>query len=407
MKNSVRYDEAMYGIILLFAIAVNFSTAITSIAVGLGAAIILFRGVKFGDWPRPDRGILCVMGLYFLIQIVIAALSLEPRISFREVLGEVHRCFPLFFAMLFIKNRTHIKWILIAFMFAIIANNLYGLYQYFVLGLPRAYAFSHTPTFYGSFLLMQMPILLYMATLEFMPMWSRRAAVATGLFCMLMLFLSGTRGAWLAFVGVCLALVFFDKRFYKLGIKILGMMAVVALVCFFAVPSVHERAGTLVDPQYQSNSERILMWKSAAMIVEDYPIHGIGQNMFVWEYNMKYILPEAKERADEPGRGHTHPHNNLWKVASEGGILGLAAFLILHGYFFRRFYLLHKRERGYMMISCGMTAFLIALGLQLEGMTDTNMNQVPIMREYWLLVGMLLVSGKIVGCPARDSKGAN
>ena len=49
-----------------------------------------------------------------------------------------------------------------------------------------------------------------------------------------------------------------------------------------------------------------------------------------------------------------------------------------------------------MALSCGMTALLIALGLQLEGMTDTNMNQVPIMREYWLLIGMLLVSGPLL-----------
>ena len=33
---------------------------------------------------------------------------------------------------------------------------------------------------------------------------------------------------------------------------------------------------------------------------------------------------------------------------------------------------------------------LILLRLQFEGMTDTNMNQVPIMREYWLLAGVLI-----------------
>ena len=67
---------------------------------------------------------------------------------------------------------------------------------------------------------------------------------------------------------------------------------------------------------------------------------------------------------------------------------------MLHGYFFRRLYLLHKEEKTHMNLSCGMVGFLILLALQLEGLTDTNMNQVPIMREYWFLIGMLLVSGK-------------
>lgn len=58
---------------------------------------------------------------------------------------------------------------------------------------------------------------------------------------------------------------------------------------------------------------------------------------------------------------------------------------------------MQRQEHSYMMISYGMTAVLVALGLQLEGITDTNMNQVPIMREYWLLVGMLLIAGRVTG----------
>ena len=85
-------------------------------------------------------------------------------------------------------------------------------------------------------------------------------------------------------------------------------------------------------------------------------------------------------------RGHTHPHSNIFKNLSEGGLLGIIAFIILHGYFFRKLYILYRHENSY----SGLVAFLILLGLQLEGLTDTNMNQVPIMREYWLLTGIFL-----------------
>ena len=43
-----------------------------------------------------------------------------------------------------------------------------------------------------------------------------------------------------------------------------------------------------------------------------------------------------------------------------------------------------------------MAAILILAGLQLEGLTDTNMNQVPIMREFWLLAGTLIAAENIL-----------
>lgn len=137
------------------------------------------------------------------------------------------------------------------------------------------------------------------------------------------------------------------------------------------------------------------MWKSAAEIFKDYPLCGVGQKMFFKAYNEQYISPEAKERPGEIGAGHTHPHNNLLKVASEGGLIGLAAFIGLYAYFFRKFYAQSRREK-FLGISAGLTAILILAGLQLEGLTDTNMNQVPIMREFWLLAGTLIAAENIL-----------
>ena len=138
------------------------------------------------------------------------------------------------------------------------------------------------------------------------------------------------------------------------------------------------------------------MWKAAAEIFCDYPIFGVGQKMYVNAYNKYYISSEARERPGEIGEeGHTHPHNNLFQRASEGGLLGLASFIGLYAYFFWKFYIQFKRERNF-AFGAGITAILILSGLQFEGLTDTNMNQVPIMREFWLLAGTLLASEDIL-----------
>ena len=138
------------------------------------------------------------------------------------------------------------------------------------------------------------------------------------------------------------------------------------------------------------------MWKAAAEIFYDYPISGVGQKMYVNAYNKYYISSEARERAGVIGEeGHTHPHNNLLHRASEGGLLGLASFVGLYVYFFWKFFTQFKREKIF-AFGAGMTGILILAGLQLEGLTDTNMNQVPIMREFWLLAGTLLAAEKIL-----------
>ena len=43
-----------------------------------------------------------------------------------------------------------------------------------------------------------------------------------------------------------------------------------------------------------------------------------------------------------------------------------------------------------MKFSAGLTLLLILAGLHLEGLTDTNLNQVKLMREFWVLAGALI-----------------
>ena len=378
--------------------AVNISTAAASCTVGLITAIILYRIFRYKEYPDVDRKLACLFAVYFILQIIIAALSINPLVSFREVVGEIHRCFPLFFAMLYIKTKDHLKYILLAFMFSVLLNNIFGEIQYFVFHLDRTFAFAHTPTFYASFLLMQLPILIWIITLDFMPAWSKRLDIIIIITSLQMLIATVTRGVWLAFMVTGIVFIILDERWRQKSIKYLITVFVISLAIIAFTPHLQSRAVTLWNPDYTSNSERILMWKSSIEIIKDYPIHGIGQKMFQMVYNLHYISENARERppAGTYESGHTHPHNNIFNVTTEGGIIGLFAFVMLHGYFFRRLYDLHKNERKHLKLTCGMVGFIVLLALQLEGLTDTNMNQVPIMREYWFLIGMLLVSGNIL-----------
>ena len=392
----ISLDSAMYKVLLLMALAVPLSTAAASIAVALGVLFIVAWSVRHKSLPPFDSNILEVLAVYLVLQVFIAAASWEPWNSFREVVGEVHRLFPLVFALTFIKKREQLCGVLIASLLAFLINDAAGIYQYVVKGEPRAFGFNHTPTFYGSFMLMQLPLMIYMARLEILsPLWRRLATGAAGL-SLICLVLSMTRGAWLALVAVVVVFVVLEKRFRLLTAKICAGLAVIFLIAALFSPMIQDRLATITSTKFQSNTERILMWKAAAEIFCDYPITGVGQKMYANAYNKYYIPSEARERAGVIGEvGHTHPHNNLLHRASEGGLLGLASFVGLYVYFFWKFFTQFKREKIF-AFGAGMTGILILAGLQLEGLTDTNMNQVPIMREFWLLAGTFLAAEKIL-----------
>ncbi len=395
MPIKISLDAAMYCVVLLMAFAVPLSTAAASIAVGAGTLFIAVKYFRTREMPPFDAELLEVLAVYIVCQIFIAATSWDVAISFREVVGEIHRFFPLIFAMTFIKNREQLCGILIATILASLINEAAGIFQYFVLGEPRAFGFNHTPTFYGSFMLMQLPMMIFIARLKILsPIWRRLAMVAV-IFSLICLVLSMTRGAWLAFIMVVVIFVLLEKKYRRVTAKIFAGLTIIFLVVTMMSPRLQDRLLTLTDANFRSNSERILMWESALKIFRDYPIYGVGQKIFFTAYNEYYISHDAKERPSTDRRGHTHPHNNLLHRASEGGLIGLASFIGLYAYFFWKFYMQFRRERKF-SICAGLTAFLILAGLQLEGLTDTNMNQVPIMREFWLLAGTLIAAEHIL-----------
>ncbi|MBO4779451.1 MAG: O-antigen ligase family protein [Selenomonadaceae bacterium] len=395
MPLKISLDSAIYQVVLVLAFVTPLSTAAASIAVGLGLLFIIVNCVRTKTFPQFDANILEVLAVYLVCQILIAAASWEPLISFREVIGEAHRFLPLIFAMTFIKNRAQLCGVLMASLLAMLINDAAGIYQYFAIGEPRAFGFSHTPTFYGSFMLIQFPLMIFIARLDFLPsIWRGLAIFGAGL-SLVCLVLSMTRGAWLAFVAVALILILLEKKYRRVAAKICAGLAIVFVIVALTSPKIQDRLSTLVNANFQSNTERVLMWKSSLEIFKDYPIFGVGQKMFVEAYNGQYISDEAKERPGIIGRGHTQPHNNLLHRVSEGGVVGLAAFIGLYAYFFWKFYTQFRREKNF-PFSAGLTAFLILAGLQLEGLTDTNMSQVPIMREFWLLAGTLIAAENIL-----------
>ncbi|MBR4151790.1 MAG: O-antigen ligase family protein [Selenomonadaceae bacterium] len=395
MSIKISLDSAMYKVVLFMALVVPLSTAAASIAICLGTLFIVGWSLKNKSLPQFDSEVLGVLATYLVCQIFIAALSLEPSISFREVFGELHRFFPLIFAMTFIKKREQLCGVMIATLLAALINSAAGIYQYFVMDAPRAYGFTNTPTTYGPVMIMQLPILIFIAQLKIMPQLCRGVSILTAGLTLLALLLSMTRASWLALGGMIIIFVALNKNYRFITAKICAGLTTILLIASLVSPQIQDRFSTIFDANFQSNTERVLMWKSAINIFSDYPIHGIGQEMFYEAYNEQYILPEAKEKANEKRNGHTQPHNDILNATCEGGLIGLASFIGLYAYFLWRFFNQLKREKEF-ILSAGLTAFLIVAALMIEGLMNTYTNMTSLMREFWLLAGMMIAAENIL-----------
>ena len=193
-----------------------------------------------------------------------------------------------------------------------------------------------------------------------------------------------------------IAYVIFERRFRR-QLLLGGLVGLVCIVGGLLLShSYSQRLATLADPQMQSNLERAYMWHGAISIWRDHPVTGVGMDEYGWYYNTIYILPEAKAQflnVDRPDTWHGHPHNNILKHLSEGGVLGLAAYFVLHGYIFLRLWRQYKKERYTAAFSCALMGILVFLGVHFEGLTDTNINQLSILTEYCLLMGISLRAG--------------
>lgn len=87
------------------------------------------------------------------------------------------------------------------------------------------------------------------------------------------------------------------------------------------------------------------------------------------------------------------------KILLETGLVGLFSFLLLQGYILYRLVRLYQAEKSIShsvnTASYGMIGIWILAGIHLEGMLESSILQVSIMREYWLLMGLLLAAGKM------------
>lgn len=290
------------------------------------------------------------------------------------------RLMPFFIVTLAIKEAETAKKILVFSIIGITVGGLYLIYQGLVDHIRAAGFFGHPMTFAGYFCI-YLPI-LFISFLE-KKISGRWQWLAGCLFILnsVALMFNLTRGAWLAVASVVLLILIY----YILKCNKLAVLSLIVLIAFGAsissYPPFIKRLGSITDANYQSNTERILIWHSAFNMFKDHPVTGVGLGQYKDNYQHKYISHKAKEPK------LSHAHNNFMQMLAENGIIGFAGFLTLIFcfifYSFKRFI---EENNPYALMMC-----VSSLALVLQGMTEYNFGNSAVMKSFWLVQGCLLV----------------
>jgi O-antigen ligase len=151
------------------------------------------------------------------------------------------------------------------------------------------------------------------------------AVILTGLVAAL------TRGPW---IGAGAGVVYLLWQWNR---KTLLVLPILAGIGFVAAPSaVRERVVSIVQPasELDSNSHRLILWRTGIEIVKAHPWFGIGPEQVDKQF-ARYLPPDIPRPL--PFGWYRHLHNTFLQYAAERGLPVLAVFLWLIFRVFRDF----------------------------------------------------------------------
>jgi len=430
----------------------HFSFSITEIALLTCIVVALSQFLlQRGNWRyylswrelRDRLGPFTLPIVVFLLMAGISGLiAFSQRVALRAYREEVlEPILYVFLAMYCLRTRQDVARLLIAMLISGLVVALLGIAQYFLFrsqlvlesdGIRRVHAMYGSANGIGLFFDYVLPIglaLLLVRAWTATSIWRSRWILAGAIVCclplLLVLYLSQSRGAWLA-IGVAfifiLALSIRNRKGLivdgLIGILVLGAIALVfhrPILNFFVAG--HQNINGI-----STLTKRLFLWLSALRMIRDHLWFGVGMENWLCYYSQNtvcvnpafvhhyWILQSPFTGAvtglqDEPTL--SHPHNIFLHVWVSMGLFGLLAFIAVLALFFwlfvRILISLHnkrtERESAMWWMTIGVGAAMFAGVIQ--GQVDSSFLAQDLSFCFWMLVTALLLLRVIAGTPWR------
>lgn len=187
-------------------------------------------------------------------------------------------------------------------------------------------------------------------------------------------------GAWLAIFASFLYIFLFISPVKN---KLLAGFIVALLLLAFLLQTDTQKFSDLTNLSERSSfSSRLMIWRSAAMIIKDNPFVGIGPGNFQEEYieNQKFFPPYLEWAVPQP-------HNIFLAFWTQTGFLGFLGFLVLMFFVFRAlfFSMQNKPLINYSTALLGFFLYTI-----FHGFVDTPYWKNDLSFIFWICVFLVL-----------------
>jgi O-antigen ligase len=301
--------------------------------------------------------------LPFMVYLLCTILSLTRAVNVSEGIFEVLKTllfliFLLVATFIIRTQRASLAVLTKGVSLLAIVVSVIGISQHYHLGFEwipgpadaQPFSTFANKNLFSSFLFLTLPFVLF-GFFTFNARWHITAGISFTL-ALYAILVAQTRAVWVALVlsfaliVVAAVLYFYQKklrfsieslRIHELRILQFCALVVAVIALNFLQPllfrssttsdiSTVEKAASIFDPQNSSRNERITLWKKSLLIIKDYPLLGVGAG------NWKIVFPKYGLVGTRMEMGTVHfpqPHNDFLWVASETGIIGLAAYVAI------------------------------------------------------------------------------
>lgn len=228
------YEKVMTVLLIIYAFMVNISTSAVSICICLGVLTILLQYYKTGNIPCVNKYIILAVSIYVLTGMISNTINVGGIDGIKMWIGHTYRFFPMFFAIMYIKNTNQVKYVMFAFLGTVFAENIVAINQSlhiwgnYTENGGRVIGLTSNPNVLAPMLVMFL-IALYVHVNNFAERGKIKILMIAGIsLSMISLILTMSRGSWLTFIVVLL-----------LGVLMLKRKRKQLFVCFFFDDSLH------------------------------------------------------------------------------------------------------------------------------------------------------------------------
>ncbi|MFW5985601.1 MAG: O-antigen ligase family protein [Halanaerobiaceae bacterium] len=369
-----KIDRIIIFFLYMYAFFACTGIAPSSVAMGFVLLLWIIKNIiDYKNFPRHQWGKIDIAAWLFVLSLIVADVAYGFS-HFYEALKYLYLILFYYAIIETVVDLHRVKKLFITSFISLSISLGYGFFQHFQ-GMRRIEGFI-SPLNLGLFLAM---FLIFLLAYFFSGVEKMQYKIALGALSVIVsvgLILTGTRGAWLAFLLGCIVLgvMYFRK-------VILVLLVVVLLFSLFAPDMYIDRfKSSFALSGVSSNTHRLNLWQSALEMFRDNPLTGVGTDRFKEEYRENY--------KKEGTRPFSHAHNNFLNIMAEAGLFGILSFLFLLAvilYFLYTGAEVIPDKRWRIFVISSFVAYVVFI---INGLTEFNYSDSESVRYFWFLFAL-------------------